>query len=273
MFAAMHVKVTLVEGRDRASAVPRPRDGRAACAARCSASASTSVSSASVEKVSASTGAASWTARSKSGARASRATSCSWRPAGNGGPRARARGRRRRHRQARLRAGRRRLPDGGAEHLRRGRRHRLPCARVDVDGAGARRGVSRLRLHVQEAGLPPPAVRHLHDPRGELRRALRGAGRRQKNRRTSSAARSTATTRAARSSATRTASSSSCSTEASRKLLGCHCIGDRASELVHIGQAVITLGGTVETLIEMVFNYPTLAEMFKYAAYDALGHW
>jgi NAD(P) transhydrogenase len=58
----------------------------------------------------------------------------------------------------------------------------------------------------------------------------------------------------------------------SRKLLGCHCIGDRASELVHIGQAMIALGGTVDTLIDMVFNYPTLAEMFKYAAYDALGH-
>jgi len=56
-----------------------------------------------------------------------------------------------------------------------------------------------------------------------------------------------------------------------RKLIGCHCIGDRASELVHIGQAVITLGGTVDTFIEMVFNYPTLSEMFKYAAYDALG--
>lgn len=60
---------------------------------------------------------------------------------------------------------------------------------------------------------------------------------------------------------------------ASRKLLGCHCIGERASELVHIGQAVITLGGTVETFIEMVFNYPTLSETFKYAAYDALGNW
>jgi NAD(P) transhydrogenase len=58
----------------------------------------------------------------------------------------------------------------------------------------------------------------------------------------------------------------------SRKLIGCHCIGDRASELVHIGQAVITLDGTVETFIEMVFNYPTLSEIFKYAAYDALAH-
>ncbi len=55
-----------------------------------------------------------------------------------------------------------------------------------------------------------------------------------------------------------------------RKLLGCHCIGDRASELVHIGQAMITLGGTIDTIIDMVFNYPTLAEMFKYAAYDAM---
>jgi carboxyl-terminal processing protease len=58
---------------------------------------------------------------------------------------------------------------------------------------------------------------------------------------------------------------------ASRRLVGCHCIGERASELVHVGQAVMTLGGTVETLIEMVFNYPTLSETYKYAAYDALG--
>ncbi len=58
---------------------------------------------------------------------------------------------------------------------------------------------------------------------------------------------------------------------ATRKLVGCHCIGDRASELVHTGQAAIMLGASVETFIEMVFNYPTLSEMFKYAAYDALG--
>lgn len=56
-----------------------------------------------------------------------------------------------------------------------------------------------------------------------------------------------------------------------KKLLGCHCIGERASELVHVGQAVMILGGTIDTFIEMVFNYPTLGEMFKYAAYDALG--
>jgi NAD(P) transhydrogenase len=56
-----------------------------------------------------------------------------------------------------------------------------------------------------------------------------------------------------------------------RKVLGCHCIGERASELVHIGQTAMLLGGAVDTFIEMVFNYPTLGEMFKYAAYDALG--
>lgn len=59
--------------------------------------------------------------------------------------------------------------------------------------------------------------------------------------------------------------------KASRKILGCHVIGERASELVHLGIAVMQLGGTVDTFIDMVFNYPTLSESFKYAAYDALG--
>jgi NAD(P) transhydrogenase len=58
---------------------------------------------------------------------------------------------------------------------------------------------------------------------------------------------------------------------ATRRLIGCHVIGERASELVHVGQAVIGLNGTVETFIEMVFNHPTLGETFKYAAYDALA--
>jgi len=56
-----------------------------------------------------------------------------------------------------------------------------------------------------------------------------------------------------------------------RRLIGCHCIGERASELVHVGQAIMVLNGTVETFIEMVFNHPTLGETFKYAAYDALA--
>jgi NAD(P) transhydrogenase len=58
---------------------------------------------------------------------------------------------------------------------------------------------------------------------------------------------------------------------ATRRLIGCHCVGERASELVHIGHAVMTLHGTVETFIDMVFNYPSLSETYKYAAYDALA--
>ena len=58
---------------------------------------------------------------------------------------------------------------------------------------------------------------------------------------------------------------------ATRCLIGCHCVGERASELVHVGHAVMTLHGTVETFIEMVFNYPSLSETYKYAAYDALA--
>ncbi|MCC6381831.1 MAG: hypothetical protein IT304_04940 [Dehalococcoidia bacterium] len=60
---------------------------------------------------------------------------------------------------------------------------------------------------------------------------------------------------------------------ASRRLIGVHVIGEHATEIVHLGQAVIVLGGTVDTLIDMVFNYPSLSECYKYAAYDALGQW
>ena len=58
----------------------------------------------------------------------------------------------------------------------------------------------------------------------------------------------------------------------SRRLLGVHAIGERATELVHIGQAVMHLDGTVDAFIEMVFNFPSLAEAYKYAAYDCLGN-
>jgi NAD(P) transhydrogenase len=56
-----------------------------------------------------------------------------------------------------------------------------------------------------------------------------------------------------------------------RTLLGVHVVGERASELVHIGQAVMLAGGTLDVFIDMVFNFPTLSEAYKYAAYDALG--
>jgi NAD(P) transhydrogenase len=54
-----------------------------------------------------------------------------------------------------------------------------------------------------------------------------------------------------------------------RRVLGVHIIGEGATELVHIGQAVINLGGTIDYFIDNSFNYPTLAEAYKVAALDA----
>ena len=53
------------------------------------------------------------------------------------------------------------------------------------------------------------------------------------------------------------------------QVLGVHCFGDRASEIVHIGQTVMGCGGTVDYLVDTVFNYPTLSEAYKVAALDA----
>ncbi len=57
----------------------------------------------------------------------------------------------------------------------------------------------------------------------------------------------------------------------SLKLLGVHVIGDRAAEIVHIGQVVLTMGATIEYFRDAVFNYPTLAEAYKVAALDGLN--
>ncbi|MFM7133857.1 MAG: Si-specific NAD(P)(+) transhydrogenase [Planctomycetota bacterium] len=57
-----------------------------------------------------------------------------------------------------------------------------------------------------------------------------------------------------------------------RRLLGVHCLGTQATELVHIGQAVLALGGGLDYFLETVFNYPTLAECYKVAAYSAAKH-
>jgi NAD(P) transhydrogenase len=57
-----------------------------------------------------------------------------------------------------------------------------------------------------------------------------------------------------------------------RKLLGVHIIGEQATELIHTGMAVLESGGTIDLFIAFVFNFPTLSEMYKYAAYDGLGN-
>ncbi len=55
------------------------------------------------------------------------------------------------------------------------------------------------------------------------------------------------------------------------KLLGVHCLGEGATELIHIGLMALMAGATADLFIQTCFNYPTLSEAYKYAAYDALG--
>jgi NAD(P) transhydrogenase len=57
----------------------------------------------------------------------------------------------------------------------------------------------------------------------------------------------------------------------SKRLLGVHAIGENAAEIIHIGQAVLSLGATIEYFRDTVFNYPTLAEAYKVAALDGLN--
>ncbi len=56
-----------------------------------------------------------------------------------------------------------------------------------------------------------------------------------------------------------------------KKVLGVHVIGTGATELIHIGQTVMALGGTADFFIDTVFNFPTLAEAYKVAAYNGLN--
>ncbi|UCG61142.1 MAG: FAD-dependent oxidoreductase, partial [Candidatus Zixiibacteriota bacterium] len=57
----------------------------------------------------------------------------------------------------------------------------------------------------------------------------------------------------------------------SRRILGVHIVGERANELIHLGQAVMTHGGTLDYFMETVFNYPTLTEAYKTAAMDGFA--
>jgi NAD(P) transhydrogenase len=58
----------------------------------------------------------------------------------------------------------------------------------------------------------------------------------------------------------------------SLKILGVHIVGENASELLHIGMMAMQLGGTINAFIDSVFNFPTLSDAYKYAAYDGLGN-
>ena len=87
--------------------------------------------------------------------------------------------------------------------------------------------------------------------------------------RTRRAWRATARSPAARSSATTAGCFKMLFHREDRRLLGVHIIGTGATELVHIGQAVLGLGGGLDYFLDTVFNYPTLAECYKVAALNA----
>jgi hypothetical protein len=57
---------------------------------------------------------------------------------------------------------------------------------------------------------------------------------------------------------------------ATRKLLGAHVLGEHATELIHVPMLVMATGGSIGVFLDAVFNFPTLSESFKYAAYDGL---
>jgi NAD(P) transhydrogenase len=60
--------------------------------------------------------------------------------------------------------------------------------------------------------------------------------------------------------------------KADRRLLGVQIIGENATELIHLGMMALESGMALDVFIEFAFNYPTLSEMYKYAAYDGLGN-
>jgi NAD(P) transhydrogenase len=53
-----------------------------------------------------------------------------------------------------------------------------------------------------------------------------------------------------------------------RRLLGVHIVGEGATELIHVGQMALLFGGSVDTFVENIFNFPTLAEAYRVAALD-----
>jgi NAD(P) transhydrogenase len=55
-----------------------------------------------------------------------------------------------------------------------------------------------------------------------------------------------------------------------RRLLGAHILGEEATELIHVAQAVLHTRGTIDEFIDTTFNFPTRADAYKYAAYDGL---
>ena len=159
------------------------------------------------------------------------------------------------------------LPNRRAAYLCRGRRDRLSEPRLDVDGAGSARRLPRLRPASRRRRRILP-LRHLcgagnfHTGLTEQEVRTRGipyeVG----------VARFRETSRGHIMGLNSGMMKMIFSTK-TRRLLGVHIIGEGATELIHIGQAVLNLKGTLDYFIQNTFNYPTLAEAYKIAALDA----
>ena len=166
--------------------------------------------------------------------------------------------------------GRRGLPDRGRAHLRGRRRHRLPRAGRDLDGAGPAGGLPRLRRAGRDADerLQPigiytiPEISYVGRTEDELTEDTVpfevGISRYRELARGAILGDSYGMLKLLVHAET-------------RNLLGVHVFGTGATELVHIGQTVMGCGGTVDYLVDAVFNYPTLAESYKVAALDAMN--
>ena len=173
-------------------------------------------------------------------------------------------------RPARPHRGRRVLPHRRAAHLRRRRRHRLPGPGVDVDGAGPPRRATTPAASrrtpcstLQPIGIYTiPEISFVGRTEDELTDARIpfevGVSRYRELARGQIIGDSYGMLKLLVS-------------PEDRALLGVHVFGTGATELVHIGQAVMGCGGTVDYLVDAVFNYPTLAESYKVAALDAMN--
>lgn len=165
--------------------------------------------------------------------------------------------------------GRRRLPHRGPAHLRGRGRDRLPVPGGHLDGAGPPRRPPRVRR--ARLGDPRDAAdRHLHDPRDQLRRPHRGRADRAKVPFEVGVSRYRELARGQIIGDSYGMLKLLVSPD-DRRLLGVHVFGTGATELVHIGQTVMGCGGTIDYLVNAVFNYPTLAESYKVAALDAMN--
>ena len=173
-------------------------------------------------------------------------------------------------RQSRSAEGERTLPDRRAAHLRGRRRDRLSRARRDEHGAGSAgelphvQAVRRARPQtlfpygiytipeISMVGDTEQALTEAENPVRSRHRPLSRDRARPAHRRPARAAQALFHPQ-------------------SRRLLGVHAIGTGATELIHIGQAVMAAGMPIDYFIEAIFNYPTLAECYKVAALDGVN--